>query len=86
MFKVLHVGRPYAPSENIPAEAWKVYSQHETESAAWKKIDQAKAHLSPGSWDDHYKVIDPSGNPCDRQRFAAEQDAERMYKEQRKRK
>ena len=53
---VQHVGHPVA-GRSVRPDEWKVYSQHDTASAAAKAISKACAHLSPGSWDDHYRIM-----------------------------
>jgi hypothetical protein len=73
-YTVQHTGRPFGPCETIAKSDWKDKSKHASEKAAWKAVDQSRAHLSPGSWDDHYRVIGPDGKECDRGYFNAEQD------------
>lgn len=62
VYTVQHLG--YPTTEAIRPEQWKTYSTHKTESAAWKRIKKARAHLEYGSWDDHYRVIAPDGTEC----------------------
>ena len=62
-FTVQNVGRPYAPSESIPENAWEDYSKHASYNAARKAISNYRAHLDIGSWDDHYRILDPKGIP-----------------------
>lgn len=68
MYTVMHVGYPVA-GRPIRADEWKKYSTHQTESAAWKSVARATSHLDYGQWDDHYIVIDPDGNRCDRELY-----------------
>jgi hypothetical protein len=70
-YTVQHIG--YPTSSIIPESAWKTYSTHATESAAWKSINKATAHLDYGSWDDHYRVIAPNGEIRNRDQFRADQ-------------
>lgn len=56
MFIVQHLGYPTAGRAIRPDE-WRTYSTHATESAAWKRVAKATAHLESGQWDDHYRVI-----------------------------
>ena len=67
-YVVLHTGYPVA-GRAIQPDEWKEYSRHTTESAAWKAVERATAHLDRNSWDDHYRVIDPDGNDCRRDMF-----------------
>lgn len=53
---VQHVGYPVA-GRSIRPDEWKVYSQHDTASAAAKAISKARAHLDRNSWDDHYRIM-----------------------------
>ena len=53
---VQHTGYPVA-GRSIRPDEWKVYSQHDTASAAAKAISRAQAHLDNGSWDDHYRIM-----------------------------
>lgn len=71
-FVVENVGRPYAPSNNIPSDAWSKRSEHASMVAAFRAIERYKAHLSVGSWDDHYRVIDPLGNIVSRDEYLNE--------------
>ena len=61
-FIVQHIG--YPTTQAIDESSWKTYSTHKTESAAWKRIAKAKAHLDSAQWDDHYRVIDIAGLRC----------------------
>ena len=65
-YTVLHTGYPVAGRPIQPNE-WSVKSKHASERAAWRAIERSSAHLSQGSWDDHYRVIAPDGTECDRQ-------------------
>lgn len=60
-FAVQHTGRPFGPTESIPADGWSLYSRHTTLSAARKATKQALADMrescGPGAWDDHYRVV-----------------------------
>lgn len=76
-FYVQHVGYPVA-GRAIWHDEWKLYSTHATESAAWKRVRKAQAHLQPGQWDDHYRVIGPDGRVCDYQRYLVEQECGRV--------
>lgn len=67
-FTVMHTGYPVA-GRGIEDHEWKKLSEHDTESAAWKRVGREREHLDYGTWDDHYKVIDPDGESCDRRRF-----------------
>lgn len=78
-YTVQHIG--YPTTSAISESAWKTYSTHETESAAWKAIDKATAHLQYGQWDDHYRVIAPDGSKCNRGEYNAEQEMKAMKKE-----
>jgi hypothetical protein len=69
-YTVLHTGYPVA-GRPIQPEEWKVYSTHSSEAAAWKAVDKAKSHLEYGQWDDHYRVVSPDGQECDRWEFIA---------------
>jgi len=72
---VQHIGRPIA-AEPVTPDMWHTYKECASENAAWHAIDRATAHLSPGSWDDHYRVIAPDGHECDRWEFIYRQDAD----------
>jgi hypothetical protein len=80
-YTLQHTGRPFSPSETIHESDWKDCSKHSSEAAAWKAVDKHREHLSPGSWDDHYRVISPDGHRCDRIEFGWEQDSIRAAKE-----
>lgn len=77
-YTVQHVGYP---TTNVTPEMWKTYSTHATESAAWKRIQKATAHLDYGQWDDHYRVIDPDGNICSKDLFYAKVNQKLIEKE-----
>lgn len=70
-YTVQHLGFP--TTRRIEAHEWKDYSRHASETAAWRAIDKQTAHLSPGSWDDHYRVIAPDGHVCDRAEWFSRQ-------------
>lgn len=57
---IQHTGYPVA-GRAIQENEWKKLSSHPSATAAIRKIRKETAHLSPGSWDDHYRVIDPDG-------------------------
>lgn len=57
-YTLQHVGYPVA-GRAIEKSEWKTYSEHASEDAAFKAMDKATAHLQPGQWDDHYRVISP---------------------------
>lgn len=59
-YKLQHVGHPIA-GRPIEESEWKDYSNHKTLSAAYKRYLKAIDHLDSGSWDDHYRFVDPSG-------------------------
>ena len=59
-FKVQNTGRPY--SGHIPQSAWKDLSEHASLKSALGAISKNRAHLSYGSWDDHYRIIWPKSN------------------------
>lgn len=59
-FTVQHVGFPVA-GRSISEDEWKVYSTHNTASAALKAVDKAQEGLEPGSWNDHYRILGPDG-------------------------
>jgi hypothetical protein len=77
-FVVQHVGYP---TTGVTPDMWKTYSEHLTESAAWKAVERATAHWEPGQWDDHYRVIAPDGTQCDRHMFYDQIESKRMWKE-----
>ena len=60
-YKLQRVGYPVA-GRNITSDEWKDYSNHSSLWAAIRKMDKCQEHLDYGSWDDHYRVIDPNGN------------------------
>lgn len=61
LWAVQSVGRPYGPTERIPAEAWRIMARHTTKSAAKKRLHyemDEMNRLSGGSgWYDHYRVV-----------------------------
>lgn len=65
MFILQHLG--YPTTKRIENEEWKKLSQHKTISAAYKAMDKRNKHLEPGQWDDHYRVVDKSGEVCQRE-------------------
>lgn len=79
MYTVQHIGHPIA-GRPIQPDNWKTYSTHLTESAAWKRIAKATAHLDYGSWDDHYRVIGPDGAVCDREMYYIRTETERVLR------
>jgi hypothetical protein len=72
MYIVQHTGYPVA-GRAIQDHEWKTYSKHTSMSAAFRAIERARAHLSPDTWDDHYRVIGPDGNIVDRQEYLDQQ-------------
>lgn len=76
-YTVQHVGYPVAGRAIRPDE-WTTYSTHQSESAAWKSVTRATAHLDYGQWDDHYRVIAPDGTTCARELFYAQEDWKRV--------
>jgi len=56
-----HTGRPYAPSENIPEEAWQEYSRHTSLEAAYKALNYARYDMAKAcggdGWDDHFRIV-----------------------------
>jgi len=65
-FKVQHLGFPVA-NRVVDESEWKELSTHKTWTAAFKRINKERAHLQPGTWDDHYRVIAPDGSVVDKQ-------------------
>lgn len=59
-----HTGRPIA-GRPIEEDEWRNLSTHASFQAAWRRIGKNTAHLSPGSWDDHYRILDPGGKVMD---------------------
>jgi hypothetical protein len=62
-YTLMHTGRPYGPCESIPDSAWRPLSTHASLKAAIRAKRSHTAHLSPGSWDDHYYIQGPDGKP-----------------------
>lgn len=62
-FTLQNVGHP--ETRAIRPDEWKNLSTHASAKAAYKAYKQHTAHLSYGSWDDHYRVLDPNGNVID---------------------
>lgn len=82
-YTVQHTGRPFGPTETITESDWSDYSKHASRNAAFRAIEKYKAHLSPGSWDDHYRVISPDGSRSQREEWLQErheQEYQRYYK------
>jgi hypothetical protein len=74
MYELQHTGYPVA-GRSIAADEWKKYSKHASLWAAIRKMDKNHEHLSLGSWDDHYRIVDPNGNvlnhhDIDQERYA----------------
>ena len=82
MYTLQHLG--YPTTQAIRPDQWKTFSTHKTVSAAWKALKSATSHLSPGQWDDHYRVIDKNGNVQNYGEYAAEVDARIYAREQKK--
>jgi len=59
-FALQHTGRPYAPAERIPADAWSEYSRHTSLQAAERALRWANTKMTRRcgtGWDDHYRII-----------------------------
>ena len=65
---VLHVGYPVA-GRQIREDEWSELSRHASENAAWQAVNKDRTHLSDGQWDNHYRVVGPDGQLCDRELF-----------------
>lgn len=61
-YRLMHTGKPYSRYVIIPTEAWKLLSTHASLKAAVRRMEQERAHLDSGTWDDHYQIISPDGN------------------------
>jgi len=59
-YTVEHIGYPTASA--IPADAWRTLSTHASLIAAVRAVDRYTAHLTRDQWDDHYRILDPTGN------------------------
>lgn len=59
-FTVQHTGYPVA-GRPIDEREWKNYSDHASLIATYRAIKIYHAHLTTGTWDDHYRVITPDG-------------------------
>ena len=79
-----HLG--YPTTGIIREDQWSTYSTHDTESAAFKQMEKATAHLQPGQWDDHYRVIGPDGQRCSYEQFKTQRMYDKLDREWRKRK
>ena len=78
-YTVQHVGRPFGPCETIHESDWKDYSKHASKNAAFRAIDKYHVHLSPHTWDNHYRVVAPDDSICSRDEWLYER-TEQEYK------
>jgi hypothetical protein len=57
-YKIQHVGRPQT---SVKETDWQPLSEHASLKAAAKAIKERTKHLTPMTWDDHYRIIAPDG-------------------------
>ena len=57
-YRLQHVGRPQT---SVKPDDWQPLSDHASLKAAVKAINKRTDHLTPGTWDDHYRIIAPDG-------------------------
>ena len=82
-YQLQHTGYPVG-AQAIQENEWSLLSTHSSESAAFQAMNKARAHLSPGTWDDHYRVIAPDGTRCNYQLWQIRQECKTTAREWRK--
>lgn len=82
MHTLQNIGRPQT---SVAESDWKDLSKHASEDAARKAIAKRTSHLSPGSWDDHYRVLAPGGKVCDVGAYLAREGQKQAQREYDKR-